>query len=107
MAQRKEFYIAYSIMIVAAQHKALGDSITFQTTMKAELNAVQKAVDEIAKKIIDGLEAVIKLESPYPPEYQEIVYEALRYSPGSGFNKLLTESELGEIIQRLRKNSTL
>jgi hypothetical protein len=31
----------------------------------------------------------------------------LRYSPGSGFEKLLTESELDEIMQRFKKNSTL
>jgi len=59
--------------------------------------------DEIANKIIDGLEAVIKMKSPFPPEYQEIVYKASRFSPGSGFDQLLSENELAEIIQRLRK----
>lgn len=92
--------------LLAEERKALGDRVTFQATIKAELNTVQKGVDEIAKKIIDGLEAVIKMKSPYPPEYQEIVYKASRYSPGSGFDQLLTENELGEIIQRLRKNGT-
>jgi hypothetical protein len=94
------------IGLLAEERKALGDSVTFQTTIKAELNTVKKGVDEIAKKIIDGLEAVIKMKSSYPPEYQEIVYKALRYSPGSGFDQLLTENELAEIIQRLRKNGT-
>ncbi len=92
--------------LLAEERKALGDRVTFQATIEAELNTVQKGVDEIAKKIIDGLEAVIKMKSPYPPEYQEIVYKASRYSPGSGFDQLLTEDELGEIIQRLRKNGT-
>jgi nucleoside 2-deoxyribosyltransferase len=92
--------------LLAEERKALGDKVTFQATIKAELNTVQRGVDEIAKKIIDGLEAVIKMKSPYPPEYQEIVYEASRYSPGSSFDQLLTENELGEIIQRLRKNGT-
>lgn len=92
--------------LLAEERKALGDRVTFQATIKAELNTVQKGVDEIAKKIIDGLEAVIKMKSPYPPEYQEIVYKASRYSPGSGFDQLLTENELGEIIERLRKNGT-
>jgi nucleoside 2-deoxyribosyltransferase len=92
--------------LLAEERKALGDRVTFRATIKAELNTVQKGVDEIAKKIIDGLEAVIKMKSPYPPEYQEIVYKASRYSPGSGFDQLLTENELGEIIQRLRKNGT-
>jgi nucleoside 2-deoxyribosyltransferase len=93
--------------LLAQELKLLGDSDTFQTTMKAELSTVQKGVDETASKIIAGLEAVIEMKSPYPPEYQEIVYKASRYSPGSGFDQLLTESELAEILQRLRENGTL
>jgi hypothetical protein len=57
--------------------------------------------------VITALEAVIQLKSPYPPEYQEVVYQASRFSPGSGFDELLTTSELTEIIERLRKNGTL
>lgn len=87
--------------------KGLGDSDTLQGMMKAELGTVQKSTDEIAKKVIAGLEAVIEMKSPYPPEYQEVVYQTSRYSPGSGFDKLLTTSELDEIMQRLKKNGTL
>jgi nucleoside 2-deoxyribosyltransferase len=93
--------------LFAEERQALGDSEPFQATMEAELGTAQKSVDEIARQVIAGLEAVIKMESPYPPEYQEIVYKAARFSPGSGFDQLLTASELGEIIQRLRKNGTL
>jgi hypothetical protein len=39
-------------------------------------------------------EAVLKMESPYPPEHQESAYRAFRYCPGSGFDQLLTEDEL-------------
>jgi nucleoside 2-deoxyribosyltransferase len=99
-------FVSYAGLF-AQEREALGESGTFQATMKAELGTVQKSVDEIAKKLIDGLEAVLKMESPYPPEYQEIVYKAFRYSPGSGFDQLLTENELSEIIQRLGKNRTL
>jgi nucleoside 2-deoxyribosyltransferase len=103
--------------LLAEERKALAEGLiaegliaeggTSEATLKAELNTVQRSFDEIAKKIIDGLEAVIKMESPYPPEYREIVYKASRYSPGSGFDQLLTEDKLAEIIQRLRKNGTL
>jgi len=93
--------------LLAEELEALGDSSTFQATMDAELNAVQKGVDEIAKKVIEGLEAAIKMESPYPPEYREIVYRALRYGPGSSFDQLLTENELDDVIGRLRTNGTL
>jgi hypothetical protein len=75
--------------------------------MKAELGTMQKSIDEVARQVIAGLEAVIEMKSPYPPEYQELVYQASRYSPGSGFDELLTTSELDEIMQRLRKNGTL
>ncbi|UCF95884.1 MAG: hypothetical protein JSV89_11930, partial [Spirochaetaceae bacterium] len=71
------------------------------------LGTLQKSVDEVAKQVIAALEAVIEMKSPYPPEYQEVVYQAARFSPGSGFDQMLTESELGEINQRLRKNGTL
>jgi nucleoside 2-deoxyribosyltransferase len=93
--------------LLAEELEVHGDSVTFQAMMNAELNVVQKGVDEIAKEVIDGLEAVIAMKSPYPPEYQENVYKALRYSPGSGFDQLLTENELDEIIGRLRTNGTL
>jgi nucleoside 2-deoxyribosyltransferase len=92
---------------LAEKRKALGEGVTVEATLKAELNTVQTGVDEIANKLIDGMEAVIKKKSPYPPEYQEMVYKAARYSPGSGFDRLLTENELDEIIQRLRRNGTL
>jgi len=93
--------------LLAEERKTLGKSVSFEATMKAELSTVQKGLDEIAKKLIDGLEAAIKMKSPYPPEYREMVYRASRYSSGSGFDQLLTENELDEIIQRLRKNGTL
>jgi len=93
--------------LLAEERQTLGDTVTFETTLKAELNTIQKGVDEIAQKIVDGLEAVIKLKSPYPPEYREVVYKALRYSPGSGFDQLFTENELDETIQRLKENGTL
>jgi nucleoside 2-deoxyribosyltransferase len=93
--------------LFAEERQALGGNDTFQAMMRAELGTVQKSVDEIAKQVIAGLEAVIEMKSPYPPEYQEVVYQALRFGPGSGFDELLTASELGEIIQRLRNNGTL
>jgi hypothetical protein len=87
--------------------QALGEGESFQATLKAELDTVQKSVDEIAMQVIAGLEAAIKMKSPYPPEFQEVVYRAARFSPGSGFDQLLTARELDEILQRLRNNGTL
>ncbi len=93
--------------LFAKERQGLGDSEALHSTMRAELGTLQKSVAEIAKQVIAGLEAVIEMKSPYPPEYQEIVYRASRFSPGSGFDELLTSHELDEIIHRLRKNGTL
>lgn len=87
--------------------RAVGEGDTFQKTLKAEMSTVQKSIDAVARELIEGLDAVLKLASPYPPEFQESVYRAFRHSPGSGFDQMLTESELSEIIQRLRRNGTL
>jgi nucleoside 2-deoxyribosyltransferase len=90
-----------------SSRQALDEDDPFQDTMKAELGTIQKSVDEIAKQVVAGLEEVIRMKSPYPPEYQEAIYKAVRFSPGSGFDQLLTERDLDEIIQRLRNNGTL
>ena len=93
--------------LFSEERKMLDKRNSFEDIMKAELGAVQKSTDEIAKQVIAVMESVIKMKSPYPPEYQELVYKAARFSPGCGFDQLLTESELAQIIQRLRKNGTL
>jgi nucleoside 2-deoxyribosyltransferase len=103
---RMDAFVMY-MSLLAQERKVLGESEPFQDTMKAELGTVQKSVDEVARKLIDGLEAVLKMESPYAPEVQETVYRIFRHSPGSGFDQMLTEEELDEIIQRLRRNGTL
>jgi len=90
-----------------AESQAPGDHEPFQAAMNAELGMVQKSVDEIARQVISAMEAVLELESPYPPEYQEVVYKATRISLGSGFDQMLTASELDRTIHRLRQNGTL
>jgi len=92
--------------LLAKERQGIDNSDTLQGLMKAELGTLQKSVDVVAKQVITGLEAVIKMKSPYPPEYQEVVYHAARFSPGSGFDKLLTSSDVDEILQRLRNNGT-
>jgi nucleoside 2-deoxyribosyltransferase len=93
--------------LFAEERQGPGDSESLQGLMKAELVTLQKSADEVARQVITALEAVIKMKSPYPPEYQDVVYQVSRFSPGCGFDELLTSSELAEIMQRLRKNGTL
>jgi hypothetical protein len=68
---------------------------------------VRLSLEEVAAKLIGGLEAVLEMESPYPPEYREMVYRAARYFPGGSFEELLTESELQAILERLKGNGTI
>lgn len=75
--------------------------------LKTELTTLQRSVDEVAHQIIAGLDEVLKMESPYPPEYQELVYQAARYSPGSRFNELLSSQKVEEIILKLTINGSL
>lgn len=91
----------------AEEHRGSGDSEPLRGLMEAELGTLQKSVAEIAQQMITAFEAVIKLKSPFPPEFQEVVYQVSMYSPGSGFSELLTKSKLDEIVQRLRRNGTL
>ena len=93
--------------LFAQERKEVGENDAFQAVMEAEMNTAKSSVEEIANQVIAGLEAVLKMESPYPPEYQEIVYRASRFSVGSGFDQVLPVSDLDEILQRLRKNGTL
>ena len=91
----------------AEEWKMLGNVSTFQSTIKAELKTVMRGIDELAQIIIGGLETVLKMESPYPDEYQEIVYKIIRHSPGSGFEQLLSDEELTTLVRKFRKSGTL
>ena len=93
--------------IFARERHGFGGGEPFQEMMKAELRTAQISVEEIATRVIAGLEAVLEMDSPYPPDYQELVYRASRYSVGSGFDQVLSVGELDEILNRLRKNGTL
>jgi hypothetical protein len=71
------------------------------------LGTVKTSVDDIAHQVIAGFEEVLKMDSPYPNEYQEVVYQAMRYGLGSGFDELLTPDVVHEIVDRFNQNGTL
>jgi hypothetical protein len=95
------------VRTIAKVRQAMIDSNSPQTTLESELNIVRKAIDDLAFKVIDALESVLDMKSPYPAKYQEIVYEAMRYCVGSSFEQLLSASELETIIWKLRNHKTL
>lgn len=91
----------------AENWKTLGNIDTFQTTIKAEYETVMQGIDEIAKNLIQGFETVLEMKSPYPNEYQEFVYKVTRYSPGGGFDQMLSEEELEGLVEKFRKKGTI
>lgn len=93
--------------LFAQARQADDEGNPLEATLKAELSTAQKSFDQIAAQVIEGMEAVLKMESPYPPEDREMMYKAARLSIGSGFDELLTADELEKIIRRLRRNGTL
>jgi nucleoside 2-deoxyribosyltransferase len=93
--------------IFTQEYQGQGESDSLQGMMKAELGTMQTSFDEVARRVIAALEAVMEMQSPYPPEYQELVYQAFRHSPGSGFGELMTQGVLDGILQRLRGNGML
>jgi nucleoside 2-deoxyribosyltransferase len=93
--------------VLSEESEKVGNVDTFQAAIKAELKTVMQGIDETAQKIIRGLEAVLEIKSPYPHEYQEIVYKVARYSPGSGFDQLIPEEDLDRLLERFRESGTL
>lgn len=90
--------------------KELNDAVESEipeNAMKVELDTIQKSCDAIAREVIAALETVIKMESPYPPKFRENAYQAMRFSPGHGFDELLTVEQLEIILERLKTNGTL
>jgi hypothetical protein len=75
--------------------------------MELELATVKTSVDEIASQVIAGFEEVLQMGSHYPEAYQELVYEVLRFGPGSGFDQMLTAEVVTEIVERFKQNGTL
>jgi nucleoside 2-deoxyribosyltransferase len=92
--------------LFSKERELSSDRDEFLATMRAELGTVKSSVDEIAKLVIAGFESVLEMESPFPREFQEMVYQASRFSPGSGFDEILTEDELNRTMKRLRGHAT-
>ena len=91
----------------AEEKKMAGNVSTFQTIIQAELKTVMKGIDELAQRLLGGFETVLGMKSPYPDEYQEIVYKIIRHSPGSGFEQLISEEDLTPLLRKFRESGTL
>lgn len=92
---------------IAEARQTFEDSDSESLLLEAELAIVRTGIDELAVSLIEALNIVIGMESPYPPALQEAVYQAVRYTPGAGFDQLLTEDQLNAIMQRLTQYHTL
>jgi nucleoside 2-deoxyribosyltransferase len=95
------------VQTIAEVREEMIESDTPQATLDSELDIVRNAIDDLALKVIGALESVLNMKSPYPAKYQRIVYEAMRYCPGSSFDQMLSEPKLEAIIKKLRNHNTL
>jgi nucleoside 2-deoxyribosyltransferase len=96
----------YVQMFAEARETFLGNE-SERLVLEAELATIRRGIDAMAVRIIEALNAVVAMESPYPPELREVVYEAVRYAPGAGFDKLLMDHHLKVTLQKLMKHNTL
>lgn len=91
----------------AEEWQELENVNSFQKTLQAEQKTVREGIDELARELIAGLETVHAMKSPYPDELLETVYQASRYTPGSGFEQFISAEEVNELIIKFRQNGTL
>lgn len=84
-----------------------GNMDTFETKIQTERKTVMQGIDEIAQKLIQGFEIVLEMKSPYPEEYQELMYKAARFSPGGNFEQLISEEEIKALVKKFRSVGTL
>ena len=81
--------------------------ITQKSRLESEKRVLQKSLERIAAAIIKGLDQALRLESPFPPGYRELVYQTFRYAPGESFCELMSEENLRKITNRLKENGSL
>ena len=70
--------------------------------IRQEVLAAKAGFESIGQQVADALEVALQMDSPYPDQYQEMVYQAARFAPGSGFEEVLSEIALNEIIDDLQ-----
>ena len=94
------------LQMIAESRETTRDIDSSQLLLEAELSAAQKGFDNMATRLIEALNAVLKMNSPYPGDIRELVYEAVRYTPGAGFDQVLSEDRLSETLTKLKGNNT-
>ena len=70
--------------MIAQARETLGDTGSENLVLEAELATIRRGIDTTAVRVIEALNAVVEMESPYPPALRELVYEAVRYATEAG-----------------------
>lgn len=81
--------------------------LSFSEVINLEKQAIEKGVSELAEQIIRGFDEARQLPSPYTVEMAKEIYKAARLLPGSGYDQLVSEEALEQLIHRLERNGTL
>ena len=70
--------------MIAQVRETLGDTESENLLLEEELATIRRGIDAVVVRVIEALNAVVEMESPYPPELREVVYEAARYATEAG-----------------------
>ncbi len=81
--------------------------VSFESFLDLEKRPIEKGIEFIAQEILTAFDEVLQIPSPYPPEYRKMIYRAARHMPGSGFDDLVSEQGLEQLIENLEAHGTL
>lgn len=79
----------------------------FESELVVEQRAIERGIHVLTHQILEALDKVIAIPSPYPKEYRKMIYRAARLMPGNGFDELFSEKDLKVLLGLLVDHETL
>lgn len=78
-----------------------------ESVIQSEMAAIHQGYQRIGQSLASALEEAVQMKSPYPPDYQEMVYHAARFAPGSCFEQMISDKEIIDIVNILKLKGTI
>lgn len=80
---------------------------SFESLLELEKRSIDEGIESLTEQIMTAFDKVLQIPSPYPPDFRKMIYRAARLMPGSGFDELVTEQGLEQLIENLEAHGTL
>jgi nucleoside 2-deoxyribosyltransferase len=80
---------------------------SFESLLELEKRTIDDGIEYLTQEILAAFDEVLRIPSPYPPEFRKMIYHAARHMPGSGFEDLVTEQGLKKLLETLEVHGTL